>query len=49
MKLNVWILEPDVAIAADLAAAWRSVAGNQVNLRVFSSLPAKPEADLPDL
>ena len=49
MKLNVWILEPDAAIAADLAAAWRSIAGNQVSLQIFSSLPAKPEADLPDL
>ncbi len=49
MKLNVWILEPDAAIAADLAAAWRSVAGDGIKLQIFSSLPAKPEADLPDL
>jgi len=49
MKLNVWILEPDAAIAADLAIAWRSVAGDQVNLQIFSSLPAIPEADVPDL
>ena len=49
MKLTVWILEPDAAVAADLAAAWRSVAGDRVNLQMFSTLPAKPEADLPDL
>lgn len=49
MRLRVWILEPDTAIAADLAAAWRSVAGDRVILRIFSSLPPIPEAELPDL
>ena len=49
MKLNVWILEPDAAVAAKLVAAWRSVAGNQVDLQIFSALPAKPEAGVPDL
>ena len=39
MRLIVWILEPDAAVAADLAAAWRSVAGDRVTLRVFTTLP----------
>ena len=49
MRLIVWILESDAAIAAELVAAWGSVAGDDVTLQVFSSLPALPEADLPDL
>lgn len=49
MRLIVWILESDAAIAAELVAAWGSVAGDEVTLQVFSSLPALPEADLPDL
>ena len=49
MRLIVWILEPDAAVAAELAAAWISVAGERVTLQVFSSLPAPPEAELPDL
>ncbi len=49
MRLNVWILEPDAVIAAELAAAWRSVAGDRVNLQIFSVLPSLPEAELPDL
>ena len=39
MRLNVWILEPDAAVAAELAAAWRSVAGDRVKLQIFSVLP----------
>ncbi len=49
MRLIVWILEPDAAVAAELTAAWRSVAGDGVILQVFSSLPELPEAELPDL
>jgi len=49
MGLNVWILEPDAAVAAELAAAWRSVAGDRVKLQIFSVLPSLPEAGLPDL
>ncbi len=49
MRLNVWILEPDAATAAELAAAWRSVAGDRISLQIFSVLPVSPEADLPDL
>ncbi len=49
MRLNVWILEPDTDTAAELASAWRSVAGDRVNIQIFYQLPAMPEADLPDL
>ena len=49
MRLIVWILEPDAAVAAELAAAWRSLAGEGLILQVFSSIPDLPDADLPDL
>lgn len=49
MRLIVWILEPDAAVAAELTTAWRSVAGDGVILQVYSSLPALPETELPDL
>lgn len=49
MRLIVWILESDAAVAAELVAAWGSVASDDVMLQVFSSFPALPEADLPDL
>ena len=45
MRLIVWILEPDAAVAADLTAAWRSIAGTDVVIQVFSSLPALPETE----
>ena len=49
MKLKVWILEPDAAAAAKLVAAWRSVAGDRVDLQIFSGGESKfftIEADL---
>lgn len=49
MRLNVWILEPDVNTAAELAASWRAVAGDRVTLQIFSVLPTSLEADLPNL
>ena len=49
MRLNVWILEPDADTAGQLVAAWKHVAGDRVNLQIFSVLPTSLEADLPDL
>lgn len=49
MRLTVWILESDPATAAELVSTWRSIAGDQVKLQLFSALPTSLEADLPEL
>ena len=52
MRLIVWILEPDAAMAATLASAWDSIVGDAVTLQVFSSLPNlsdRSDSELPDL
>lgn len=48
MRLLVWILEPDPAAASQLQTAWQTVAGDQADLRFFSSLPT-PSKAAPDL
>lgn len=49
MRLTIWILEPDPAVAHQLTSAWQTVAGDQVELRLFSSPPAASQDDPPDL
>lgn len=49
MRLIVWILEPDPAAAAQLLAAWKSVASDSVDLHLFSVLPQPNRNAPPDL